>query len=76
MNLSDHALMELYDNFPLLREILIQRSINRSEFYALATLRTSYMNQKVQEALSWICEQVTYEPPEWVAPRISFPADE
>ncbi len=74
MNLSDYALMELYDNFPLLQEILAQRSISRSEFYALSSLRPSVMNQKVYESLTWICEQVIFEPPKEIP--ILFPTDE
>lgn len=66
MNLSDEGLMQLYDNFPLLQEILAQRSINRFEFYALSTLRTSHLNREVHKVLMWICEQVTFEPPQEV----------
>ncbi len=64
MYLSDHALQEIFDNFPLLQEIFIDRfTITKSEFYALSSLRPKEMSSKVHEVLLWISDQVSYIPP-------------
>lgn len=63
MKLSDDGLVELYENFPLLRDILYSRSnLGQAQFYALASLRTHDINSKVQEALEWISSQVRFVP--------------
>jgi hypothetical protein len=65
MKLSDDSLQELYNAFPLLRDVILSRDkIGPEQFYALSSLRPVVMNQKVQECLEWITSQVEFVPAE------------
>jgi hypothetical protein len=63
MKLDATSLQELYDAFPLLRDVIFSRfKIGHAQFYALSALRTADMCQKVQECLEWITSQVEFVP--------------
>lgn len=64
MKLDHVSLQELYDSFPLLREVIHSRfKISHAQFHALSALRTADMCDKVQECLEWISSQVELVPP-------------
>jgi len=62
MKLCSECLQSLYDSFPLLREILVEKSLKSPEFYALAALRPAHVSDIVSERLSWISDSVVFVP--------------